>query len=410
MNASRTHVVVVVTRFMAGAGGVALRGALGLDPERYDVSFVTGGGRLVDHARAAGFEVTVLPELVANISPWHDLRAVHALTRRLGADRPDIVHTHSAKAGAIGRLAAHRAGVPWVVHTYHGFPFHEFQRPWTRYAYVAAERSLCRRTDVVLAVGSAVAVEAIRRGVASPAQLRTIDIAIDSIAITRTPESRRRARALLGIPDQAPVVGTVGRLDYQKAPEIFFEAFAALRNRRAIAVWAGDGTLRHMVEDLVTRLGIADRVLLLGDRSDVPEILPAFDVFAMSSRYEGVPCAIVEAMTAGVPVIATAVNAVADVVVPGETGVLVPPQRPTALAAAIDGVLDDPVSAQLRAVRAKDWLGERFGAERLGAVLDEVYSRRLANRGGYASAPSAGLKSGNLTWYRAARAAASSRE
>lgn len=410
MSASRTRVVVVVTRFMAGAGGVALRGALGLDRDRYDVSFVTGGGRLVDDARAAGFDVTVLPDIVANVSPWHDFRAVHALTRRLAAEQPDVVHTHSAKAGAVGRLAARRAGVPWVVHTYHGFPFHEFQRPWTRYAYVAAERSLCRRTDMVLAVGSAVAVEAIRRGVAAPSQLRTIDVAIDSMAVTRTPESCRQARALLGISDQAPVVGTVGRLDYQKAPETFFAAFAALRHRGAIAVWVGDGMLRHTVEDLVARLGISDRVLLLGDRADVPEILPAFDVFAMSSRYEGVPCAIIEAMTAGVPVIATAVNAVSDVVVPGETGLLVPPQRPTALAAAIDKVLDDPVAAQLRALRAKDWLGDRFAADRLGAVLDEVYRRPSAQRGGQASAPSAGFSSDNLTWCRAARAAASSRE
>jgi glycosyltransferase involved in cell wall biosynthesis len=338
------------------------------------------------------------------------MRAVRELTRCLVADRPDVVHTHSAKAGAVGRLAARRAGVTWVVHTYHGFPFHEFQRPWTRYAYVAAERALCRRTDRVLAVGSAVAVEAIRRGVASPGQLRTINVAIDSMTLTRTPESRRRARALLGIPDQAPVVGTVGRLDYQKAPETFFAAFAALRHRSAVAVWAGDGLLRRTVEGLLVRLGIADRVLLLGERTDVPAILPAFDVFAMSSRYEGVPCAIVEAMTAGIPVIATAVNAVADVVVPGETGLLVPPQRPTALAAAIDAVLDDPVSAQRRAARASNWLGERFGADGLGAVLDDVYRGRLAEPGSYASVPSAGFSSGNLTWYRAARAAASSRE
>jgi glycosyltransferase involved in cell wall biosynthesis len=373
------QVVVIVTRFMAGAGGVALRGALGLDPQHYSVSFVTGGGRITDDARRLGFDVTVLPDMVAQVSPRHDLRTLRSLTQLLRDRRPDVVHTHSAKAGAIGRLAAGRAGVPLVVHTYHGFPFHEFQRPWTKGAYVLAEKYLCRRTDVVLTVGSAVAVEAIRRGIVTPAQLRTTAVTVDGDPVPCTPQSRSRARAILGISPSASVVGTVGRLDYQKAPEDFFRALQALRHHDALGVWVGDGPLRGAVERQISREGLTGRVLLLGDRKDVRELLPAFDVFAMSSRYEGLPCAIVEAVMAGVPVVATAVNAVADVVLPGETGLLVSPQQPAALAAAIDLVLDDPLRAHLRAVRAKSLLGDRFEPHRLGVVLDEVYRSKRSS-------------------------------
>jgi glycosyltransferase involved in cell wall biosynthesis len=386
----RVRVMVVVTRFMAGAGGVALRGALALDPERYTVSFVTGGGRLTDDARALGFDVTVMPEMLPNLSPRHDVRAFRMLKQLLLDRQPDIVHTHSAKAGGIGRLAASRVGVPFVVHTYHGFPFHEFQRPWTRAAYVATESYLCKRTDVVLAVGSAVAVEAIRRGITQPGQLRTISVAIDgSPPIVCTAATRAHARTMLGIAHDVPVVGTVGRLDYQKAPEDFVRAVGALRHRGALGVWVGGGPLRDNVERLVARSGLQDRVMLLGDRTDVPAILPAFDVFVMSSRYEGLPCAIVEAIAAGVPIIATAVNAVSDVVVPGETGLLVPPQQPASLAAAIDLVLDNPEGAMVRAARAKGLLGDRFQPAQLGVVLDEVYrllpmadqrSRRISRR------------------------------
>ncbi len=371
----RIRVVVVITRFMAGAGGVALRGAIGLDRGQYDISFVTGGGRLVDEARALGFDVTVVPELVPQLSWRNDRAAVGVLTRLLRDRQPDVVHTHSAKAGGVGRLAARRVGVPLVVHTYHGFPFHEFQSPLVRNAYVLAERYLSHRTDTVLAVGSAVAVEAIRRGIAKPEQLRTTVVTIEGNVIECTPESRAHARARLGLPADTPVVGTVGRLDYQKAPEDFVRAVAKLRHREALAVWVGDGPLRGAAEREIERHGLQSRILLVGERKDVPELLPAFDVFAMSSRYEGLPCAVVEAITAGVPVVATAVNAVSDVVLPGETGLLVPPRRPDVLAAAIDYALDQPGAAQVRARRAKQFLGDRFDTEHLGAVLDDVYRR-----------------------------------
>lgn len=368
------HVAHIVTRCIAGAGGVAVRGAISIDPTRYRGTLVTGsGGPLLDQARAHGIEVVVIPELVSPISAHHDVIALARIIAVLRERHVDVVHTHSAKAGALGRIAARRVGAGTVVHTMHGFPFHEFQSSLTRAAYVQIERSLSRLTDTYLAIGTGVAVEMIRRGLARPEQIRTIGPAVDPPTVINNAATRARARLLLGIREDALVVGTVGRMDYQKAPEILIEAFSRLTSQ-AILVWAGDGPLLETARQQVAALGLQDRVLLLGNRADVPTILPAFDVFAMASRYEGLPCVIVEAQQSGVPVVATYVNAVSDVVIPGESGLLVPPGRADLMARALDHALANPLIARQWAINARNHLGARYAPQTLAAVLEQVYS------------------------------------
>lgn len=372
------NVAHIVTRCIAGAGGVAVRGAVSIDPARYRGTLVTGsGGPLLDEARAHGVEVVVIPELVSPISPRQDAVALARIIHVLRERHVDVVHTHSAKAGVLGRVAARRVGATRVVHTMHGFPFHEFQRPLTRATYVQIERSLSRITDAYLAIGTGVAVEMIRRGLARPEQIRTIGPAVDPPTVVTSAATRARARLLLGIPDDVLVVGTVGRMDYQKAPEILIEAVSRLRSR-AMLVWVGDGPLLEAAQQQVAALRLQSRILLLGNRTDVPTILPAFDVFAMASRFEGLPCVIVEAQQSGIPVVATAVNAVPDVVVPGESGLLVPAGRADLLAGALDHALANPHLTRQWVLNARTQLGARYAPETLGAVLDEVYSPKPA--------------------------------
>ena len=295
------------------------------------------------------------------------------------------MHTHTAKAGALGRLAAHQAGVGRIVHTYHGFPFHEFQSAARRAAYVAIERRLGRITDLALCVGTGVAVEAVRRGLVPPERIRTIGVAVEGATCAagpanrlpaRDPVARARARRLLGLPDDLTVVGAVGRLTYQKAPEDFLAALRLLGRPGVTGVWVGGGELAARVADLA-RAQPGAPVVLAGERTDVARLLPAFDVFALPSRYEGLPTAVVEAMICGVPVVATAVNAVGDVVVPGETGLLVPPERPDLMAAALRFLLDAPACAARMAMAARR-PGRRFlrGAGPAGCA-----GRRLCARG-----------------------------
>ncbi|HUK72197.1 MAG TPA: glycosyltransferase [Streptosporangiaceae bacterium] len=394
----KLRVATVITRLESGAGTLAVRGAGAMDPDAFQVTIITGSGnRLLGDAAAAGLETLVEPSLRAPIAPRRDLlalRRLHALFRERNFD---VVHTHCAKAGALGRLAAHRAGVPKIVHTYHGFPFHEFQSAARRRGYVSIERRLGRITDVALCVGTGVAVEAVRRQLVAPDRVRTIGVVVDGTngtdsagaahradgaagrAANGTAHSlaRRRAQVALGLPANAIVVGAVGRLTYQKAPEDFLTALQALRRPDAIGVWIGGGELADHVGRLAAGVpGV--RVILTGERDDVPDLLPAFDVFALPSRYEGLPTAVVEAMVCGIPVVATAVNAVSDVVIPGETGLLVPPQRPDLMAAAVRYLLDSPAAAARMAAAARASLGQRFGETALRDALTAAYTPTAA--------------------------------
>ncbi|HEU5421665.1 MAG TPA: glycosyltransferase [Streptosporangiaceae bacterium] len=381
---SRLSVAVIVTRLQAGAGGVALRGALALDPLRYAATIIAGdcggsdsdgsGDSMLVSARNAGLSVIGVPGLVSEISPANDARALRLITGLLADGGYDVVHTHSAKAGALGRLAAERTRTPRVVHTFHGFPFHEFQSSPRRAVYVGIERYLGRRTDCFLAVGGSVAAEAIRRGIAASERVRVISPAIDFPDVPVSPATRNAARRRLGIPVGCKAVGTVGRVDYQKAPECFVDAIAGLGRPDVYAVWIGDGPGRSEMEKLARRRGLQGRFTCTGHRDDVPDLLPGLDVFAMASRYEGLPCAVAEAMTAGVPVVATAVNAVPDVVLPGETGLLACPQRPRQLAAAIAYMLDEPGEAARMAAAAYRLIAGRFTPQSLAAVLDAAYA------------------------------------
>ena len=372
-------VAVVITRLTGGAGVLALRGALALDPEMFALTIVTGSGdRLLDEAEAAGLEVIVEPSLCVPITARNDARAMRRLLRLFGSRHFVVVHTHCAKAGALGRLAAHRVGVPWIVHTYHGFPFHEYQSVARRRAYVSIERWLGRFTNLALCVGTGVAAEAVRRQLVAPERIRTIGVSVDGPDVAaasmsaRKPRERRRARAALGLPADAAVIGNVGRLTYQKAPEDFLSAMVALGRPEVIGVWVGGGELAEHIGRLARSLS-GTRVVLAGERTDVLAVLPAFDVFALTSRYEGLPTAIVEAMICGIPVVATAVNGVPDLVVPGETGVLVPPRRPDLMAGAVGHLLDTPANAARMATTAHSRLGDRFGEPALRKALEAAY-------------------------------------
>jgi glycosyltransferase involved in cell wall biosynthesis len=374
MPRSSLRIATVVTRLEGGAGVMALRGARGLDPSDHEVTLITGsGGNLLREAKAAGLEVIVEPRLRADIAIGDDLIATRRLTALFQRRGFDVVHTHCAKAGAVGRTAARRAGTPRVVHTFHGFPFHPFLSSARHRAYVEIERMLGRSTDLALCVGTGVAVEAVRRGLVSAERVRTIGVAVNQNAPVATEHSRRAARHELGIPQDAVVVGAVGRLTYQKAPEHFLAALASLRRSDILGVWIGDGELGEQVSRWARQILPESAVKIVGERSDVLDLLPAFDVFALPSRYEGLPLAIIEAMLCGIPVVATAVNAVPDVVVPGETGLLVPPARPDLFAAAVQHSLDHPAEAARRAACARTRVSGRFTETALAEALIAAY-------------------------------------
>ena len=372
------RVAHVNANFFAGAGGIMLREALALDRDAFSSTIVAPhDGPLLRRAEEAGLDVVKLGGLRGGRHvAMSEVAALRELTARLRAGNFDVIHTHGAKSGVLGRIAGHRLGTRAIVHTLHGFPFHEFQSPVTRAALVTLERRLGRLTDYFLTDGTFVASEAVRLKIAPPDRIRALVSPIDPVPVV-TPARRRRARQLLGLPDDAKAVGTVARIVTQKGPLDMVEAFAKLARPDVYMVWIGSGELRAKTERRIRASGLEDRFLLVGERDDVPALLPAFDVFALSSLFEGLPCSVVEAMTCGIPVVANAVNSVPEIVLAGKTGLVARPGDPASLARAIGYLLDHPEDAERMAAGARDHIGEQFRADVLGEELMDVYETAL---------------------------------
>jgi glycosyltransferase involved in cell wall biosynthesis len=371
----------VNANFAGGSGGIMLREASAVDPDRHTTTVIApGDGPLFAQAERQGVRVVRLRRMGGgrHVYPWADGDALRELCDVLHAGEYDLVHTHAGRAGAVGGLAARRVGVPAVVHTLHGFPFNEFQSLPTRRALQAIERRLGRITDWFLTDGTFVASEAVRLKIAPPDRIRALISPIDSVPPV-TDFARTRARRRLGLPAEAKVIGTTARLARQKGPLDMVEAIAALGRSDLWMVWIGDGEMRPEVERRIADRGLGDRFLLLGDREDVPDLLPAFDVLAMSSLWEGLPCSVVEAMTCGIPVVATAVNSVPEVVIPGRTGLLARPQDPASLSRALAYMLDHPDDAARMAAAAREHVGEQSLPQVLGEELADVYRNALRN-------------------------------
>lgn len=368
------RVAHVTANFADGSGGITLREALALDDRYASTILAPADGTLFQRAEEAGLRVVRLGKMGRGrrVYPWADVEALAELTEHLRDGNFDIVHTHAGRAGMIGRIAAHRLGGCAIVHTLHGFPFNEAQSPIVRVPLRMVERRLGRMTDYFITDGTFVASEAIRLKIAQPERVRAVISPVDVVPPV-SDAARAEARSLLGLPWDAKVVGTAARLAVQKAPLDMVRAVAQLGRRDVYFVWIGGGVLRAKTERLVEAEGLTDRFLLLGDRDDVPRLLPALDVFALSSLWEGLPCSVVEAMTCGIPVVATAVNSVPEVVVSGKTGVVARPGDPASLSRALAYMIDHPAHAARMAEAAREQIRHQFRPELLGDELMEVY-------------------------------------
>jgi glycosyltransferase involved in cell wall biosynthesis len=377
-------VLHIITRLIIGGAqeNTMLTAAL-LDPDRYAVDVISGPqtgseGSLQEEVRARGIPLTIEPALVREIRPAKDLLAVVRLARFIRRSRYAIVHTHSSKAGVLGRWAAWLAGTPIIVHTVHGWGHHERQHPLARRFYILLEQVTQRITDKLIVVSPRNIEKGLADGIATPAKYVTIRSGIELDRFRRPARPREAVRAELGIPLDAPVVGTVTRLSPQKAPLDFVTAAAQVAASRPGAhfVVVGDGPLRAEVESRVAAAGLAGRFHLTGLRRDVPDLLHSFDVFALTSLWEGLPRVLIQAMAAGLPVVATAVDGSAEAVEDGVNGLLTPPGDPQALAAALLRLLGDPALAAQMGAAGQERAGE-FGARKMVDDIAALYETLL---------------------------------
>jgi glycosyltransferase involved in cell wall biosynthesis len=372
----RVRVLHVITHLgRGGATDNTLLTVAGLDRSRYQVDLAAGPGDLEADARAAADRLFLLPGLARALGRPADLRAAAALWRL--AAGYDVVHTHTAKAGVLGRLAACARGVPVVVHTIHGFPVHPGMSGPVRRALLAVERRAAGCADRIVAVCDANASEALALRIATPDQLAVVVSGVPTQAVAAG--DRARGRAALGLPEHVRVAGTVTRLMEQKAPLDFVAAARRIvgADPAAHVLLIGDGPLRGEVERAAAG---EPRIHLLGFRDDIPDLLAAIDVVVFSSLWEGLGRALTEAVLAARPVVATAVNGVPDLVVDGHNGHLVPPGRPDLLAERTLAVLALPDRGASLGADGAARIRGRFDVAEMVAGIDELYRQALAAR------------------------------
>lgn len=334
----------VITKLeLGGAQANTLYTCAHLDPQAFEVVLVTGRGGILDKEAAKLPRTVFCPWLVRPVNPLKDFFAFLFLVRFFKKEKPDVVHTHSSKAGILGRAAAAYARVPVVLHTFHGFGFHPYQKPWVRGFYVFLERVLARFAHRLIAVSHELVREAQVLKIGRPSQYVVIHSGIHRKLYTQCSVDQRRKKVELKLDPDRPVVLMVAPFKAQKNILGFLKLAAKLAPQKpAQFVLVGDGEERPAIEREILRLGLGESVRLLGWRRDMPEIYAASDVFALTSLWEGLPRSILEAMASGVPVVAHAVDGVKEILKDGENGYSVPPLDVDTMAQRVLSLLNDP--------------------------------------------------------------------
>jgi glycosyltransferase involved in cell wall biosynthesis len=366
----RPRILFLVTLAETGGAQTYVASLLAPLADGFDVAVAAhGDGPLRDAARAAGARFIPLRHVRRPLRLWRDVLGLLELLALLHRERPHIVHVNSAKAGALGRLAAWLARVPIRIYTVHGWAFRAHGGP-ASVLYRWAERSLRPLTTVTICVAESERRAGLAAHTCDERTTVVIRNGVDPAGVQAAGARSGRLRLV-----------TVGRLQAPKDAVTLIRALAALRERPFEALLVGDGPDRPAVEEEIRLLGLEPAVELAGERNDVPELLATADLFVLSSHSEGLPLSILEAMAAGLPVVASNVGGVPEAVVDGDTGLLVPPSDPQSLAAAIDRLLGDPALRRRLGQAGRTRIAEHFDLAAVHQAHLDLYRRVLASSG-----------------------------
>jgi glycosyltransferase involved in cell wall biosynthesis len=359
----------------------------GLPRDRYEVHLAGApGGSWQDRAESVADQLFLIPSLKRGTSVGQNLQALVEIRALLKRQKYDIVHTHSTNAGIFGRYAAKLAGTPLIVHTVHGFPFNDLTlSPTTRTVLIWLERLAALCSDCLIMVSELNKIEALKKRITLGTEMVTIYSGIDLSRFVEQPDVATK-RKVLGFSESWPIVGMVGRLAESNAPDVFIQAAKRVLAERPNLYFAivGDGPLRSTVEALTVDV---PQCKILGYRSDIPQILPLFDIYVAPVLWGGLGRALTEAMVTGRPVVASAVNGVPEIVHHGETGLLVPPNDPDAIAREVCYLLDHPERAKQLGVAGQALVVPKFGAEQMVTGIATLYENLLLRKGLIQSLP-----------------------
>lgn len=346
-------------------------------------------GRLTEEAEEAGVEVHLVPSLGRELSVFRDLASVIALAKLIRAHRFDVVHTHNSKAGFVGRLAAWLTGVPLIIHTVHGFAFHDAEAGWRRLLFRTLERVAARWCHGMIFISTSLEAWARRERIGLNIPTRVIYSGIDVDAFRNADASIVRRE--LGIPADTLVVGIISKLWDGKGHRVLFNAWQQIQQSwkehpHPLLLVVGEGPLDVPLRQLAVELKIADTVIFTGFRTDVPAVTAAIDVAVLPSAFEGMGRVVLEAMAAGKPVVASKVGGIPDLVHDGITGFLVPPNESEPLRTAIRTLLENRELRQSMSESAASSLDLRHSSkamvEEIHRFYDFVSARVRINRAG----------------------------
>ena len=354
-----------------------------------EVTLITGPaegpeGDLFERATKRNLNVELMSELVRPIRPWTDQRAYWKLRAAIRRLKPEVVHTHSSKAGILGRAAAWHENVPAIVHTIHGMPFGAFESPLKNRLYIALERWAARRCHAIVSVCDAMTRQALAAGVGQQRQFLTVYSGMDTDAFLNPRRSREEVRRDLGLAEDEVAFATVARLFELKGHEDIVAVAASVldANPKVRFVWIGDGILRESLLDELQDRGIRHAFHLTGlvppDR--IPELLAAVDAVIHPSLREGLARVLPQALLVGRPVISYDVDGAREVVLP-ETGILLQPRDLPGLATAILRLADDPSLRTRMGQEGRRRFADQFRHETMSTQLRSLYERLLEEPG-----------------------------
>jgi glycosyltransferase involved in cell wall biosynthesis len=355
----------------------------------HQVTLLTGPplgpeGSLLERARAGGYRVELIDEMRRSILPGKDWRTFGRLTARLRELAPDVVHTHSSKAGVIGRWAARKAAAPVIIHTIHGLSFTASGSRLVNHAYKALERRAARISDVIVCVADAMRDQSLAAGIGRREQYETVYSGIQTAPFIDPPVPREQTRQRLGLQPHHIAVGTIARLFHLKGHEDLLEIAPGLCRRFTDLrfLWVGDGLLREQFERRIARLGLSDRFILTGLVAPqvVPELTAAMDAVVHPSRREGLARALAQGSLAAKPVITYDIDGAKEAVMHGQTGFVIPPFNTLKLSQALAVLLDDAALRHTMGQAGRQFAVRRFDAAVMVDALERIYQSRLARR------------------------------
>ncbi len=383
---SKIRVAHVITRLCRGGAQENTVHTVRLaNRARFDVDLISGSvmpdeDAIEDAVLAAGMEIIHVPTLMRPPAPLGDLRALRRLTALFRAKHYDIVHTHTSKAGFLGRIAARRAGVPIVIHTPHGNIFEGYFPPLLTRLFTAMERYAARRTDRIITLTPGGIDEHLAQGIGRREQYEVVFSGIDFAPYTAAIEQRNSTRHSLGIGPNDILIGGVGRLEPVKGFTHFVSAAHTVAGAlpQAQFVLAGDGSLREELHEEARALG--KRFRLLGWSTEVAALMAAMDVCVVPSINEGMGRVVLEAGAAATPVVATHVGGIPDIVRDGVTGILIPPRDPGALANAVIALVRDASRRCAMGKAARAHVVPHYSIEQMVAQIEAIYEALIEEK------------------------------